>query len=355
MEQNHFLRWMGGGALILIVWIFAPFLKSFFVALLLAMAFSPLHRSLELKIISHERFKPIASLLSASTVTLGLSLIIFLPIVIFLFQLLDSPSNTIAMIRSVGEKIDILPTYLPAYMAWLKDPLEHLIVQAKLHQEAIIAFFAQWFGSGLKTFMSMLGEMAMIVIFFFFLNWYGRSITLFTLPIIPLARSIKREFLGDMMTTTAVVFYTLAGVMMAQGVAFGIFIAFFEGYNPFLLGFMAGISAIIPVVGTALIWVPVAVNEYLRGNIMHALVISLYSWAVMAFFIDNIVKLLILNYINRKLNSGEGRINEFVIFFAIVGGLATFGFWGLILGPAIVAFTITTLRVLRKTNRGGLR
>ncbi|HEX5624073.1 MAG TPA: AI-2E family transporter, partial [Sulfuricurvum sp.] len=162
---------------------------------------------------------------------------------------------------------------------------------------------------------------------------------------------IKREFLEEMTTTTAVVFYTLLGVMAAQGLAFGIFIAFFEGYNPWLLGFLTGIAAIIPIFGTALIWIPIAVNEYFQGHIMNVVIISLYSWAMMAFFIDNIVKLVILNFVNRTLSQAKSRINEFMIFFAIVGGLATFGFWGFLLGPAILAFIVTTLRTLRKTNR----
>jgi predicted PurR-regulated permease PerM len=351
MKQNYFLRWLGWGALALILWLFFPFLKSFFAALLLAMALSPLQRIIQAKINRYERFRVIASLVSASIVTLGLSLIIFMPIVIFLYQLLGHPSDTMAMIRSMTTKIDLLTTYLPSYMGWLSDPLYHLIEQAKVHQESIISFLAQWFGNGLKTFMNMLGEMAMIVVFFFFLSWYGRRITLFFLPIVPLSRSVKRKFLGNMMTTTAVVFYTLAGVMIAQGVAFGVFIAFFEGYNPFLLGFLTGISAIIPIFGTGLVWIPVAVNEYIHGHIMNVLIISLYSWAMMAYFIDNIVKLVILNYVNRTVSNGKDRINEFIIFFAIVGGLATFGFWGIILGPAIVAFAVTTLRTLRKTNR----
>ncbi|MDA3946877.1 MAG: AI-2E family transporter, partial [Helicobacteraceae bacterium] len=50
------------------------------------------------------------------------------------------------------------------------------------------------------------------------------------------------------------------------------------------------------------------------------------------------------------VSNGQNRINQFIIFFAIVGGLATFGFWGVILGPAIIALAITTLRTLRKAN-----
>jgi len=152
----------------------------------------------------------------------------------------------------------------------------------------------------------------------------------------------------------SVVFYTLVGVMIAQGLAFGVFIAFFDGYNAVLLGFFVGIVSIIPLFGTGLVWIPVAVNEYLQGNIFNALIISVYSYFMMTVFIDNIVKLVILNFVNRKISKNKHRINEFIIFFAIVGGLATFGFWGFILGPAIIALAITTLTTLRKANRSSL-
>lgn len=355
MGQNRFLLGMGFLASGLVLWLFFPFIKSFFVAFLLAIATSSIQRSVECRIGRYERLEPFSSFIAAGIVSLALSLVIFLPLSVFLFHLLDNPSGTIQTIRSAAERIDHLSAYLPSYMNWLQAPMDHMITQAKVHQQEIIAYLAQWFGNGLKIFMVMLGEMTMIVVFFFFLSWYGRSLTLFLLPIVPISRALKREFFGEMMTTTAVVFFTFVGVMIAQGLAFGIFIAFFEGYNPYMLGFMTGIAAIIPVVGTALIWIPVAVNEYIHGNIVNAVFISLYSWAMMAFFIDNIVKLVILNYVNRTLSTSKSRINEFVIFFAIVGGLATFGFWGFILGPAIVAFGVTTLRILRKSNRRMLR
>lgn len=355
MENKLFIRFMIFSALGLSLWLFFPFLKSFFVALLLAIVIFPLYRIAEGKISSIGFPDPIASVIAAGIMTLGLSLIMILPISVFLYQLFDQPEKSVAVIRSLSERIDILSGYLPSFLAWMKEPLDTLIALGKAHKDEIITTMAAWLGSGLKTFMAMVWEMVMIVVFFFFLTWYGRSIALFFLPIIPLSRTIKRKFLSDMMTTTAVVFYTFGGVMLAQGLAFGIFISFFEGYNPFLLGFMTGISAIIPVVGTALIWIPVAFNEYFEGNIVNAVVITLYSWAMMAFFIDNIVKLVILNFVNRSVSDGKSRLNEFVIFFAIVGGLATFGFWGFIFGPAIVAYTMSTLRMFRHANRKGRR
>lgn len=351
MENRLFVRFMLFTALGLTFWLFFPFLKSFYLALLLAMVVFPLHRSVETAIRRIPRMERLASVASAGIVTLGLSLILFIPIIIFLYYLFDRPERTISLIRTLGDRIDALPWLLPSFLAWLQEPLYTFIMFGKVHKDEIMSTMASWLGSGLGTFATMLGEMVMIVVFFFFLTWYGRSIALFFLPIIPLSRTLKREFVTEMMTTTAVVFYTFGGVMMAQGLAFGVFIAFFEGYNPFLLGFMTAISAIIPIVGTALVWIPVALNEFFKGNIANAVIITVYSWAMMAFFIDNIVKLVILNFVNRSLNRENHKMNDFVIFFAIVGGLATFGFWGFVFGPAIVAFTLTTLRMLRKTNR----
>lgn len=351
MRKNSFLRWCAAGAFVFSVWLFFSFLKSFAVALLLAMALYPLHQILQLRIKKYGSLEVVSQVTSAAILTLGLSVIIFLPITLFLYHLLDNPTNIVEAIRKAGEMTDTLSTQLPSYLAWLKDPLDTLAHQVNSHKDEIIVYLVGWLQNGLKMFLFMVVEMVMIVLFFFFLLWYGRALNLFLLPIIPLGRSIKREFLNEMTKTTAVVFYTLAGVMIAQGLAFGVFIAFFDGYNPLLLGFLAGFSAIIPIVGTALVWVPVAVHEYLQGHIFNAVIISLYSWAMMAFFIDNIVKLLILTFVNRTIGNGKDRINDFVIFFAIVGGLATFGFWGVVLGPAIIAFSITTLRALRKTNR----
>lgn len=354
MEENFFLRWIGFMVFALIVWLFFPFLKSFFVALLMVMVTFPIYHFIETKIKRHKKLKTLAPVLSASIITLAFSLIVFIPIIIFLFHFLSQPADTIKMITSLWGQIDTLSQKLPTYLEWLRTPLDAIISMSETHKEKITAFLVEWLGNGLKTFMMMLGNMTMVVVFLFFLTLYSRRLTLFFIPIIPLARSLKREFFREMTMTVSVVFYTLIGVMITQGLVFGIFIAFFDGYDPLLLGFVTGMVSILPLFGTAFVWVPIAVNEYLQGNTINALIISIYSYAMMAVFVDNIVKLVILNFVSHKLSHNKHRINEFIIFFAIIGGLATFGFWGFILGPAIVALAATTLVTLRKANRSSL-
>ena len=351
MKQHTFLKALGIGAFLVLLWLFAPFLKSFSVALLMAMAIAPLHRYVRAFLERYAFLHKTSDFLSATVVTLLFSLMIFLPLSLFLFQLFEHPASIIETIRTLGNQLNLKSDMLPEYLAWLEEPFEKLVLLTQMHKDEIIAFATKWLGSGLKTFMSMISEMVMIIVFFFFLTLYARPILLFFMPILPLSRMVKRQFLREMSTTIAVVFYTLLGVMLTQGLAFGLFIAFFDGYNALLLGFLAGITSVIPLVGTALVWIPVAIGEYLAGNTLNALIIAVYSWAMMAFFIDNIVKLVILNFVNRSMSGGEVRTHEFIIFFAIVGGLATFGFWGFVIGPALVAFAITTFKTLRKLSR----
>lgn len=354
MNENYFLRWIGFVAFALIIWLFFSFLKSFFVAFLMAMITFPIYHFIEIKIKQYRKLKALASVLSASIITLTFLLIVFIPITLFLFHFLSQPTDTIEMIGSFWGQIDTLNQKLPTYLEWFRTPLDTIISMIETHKEKITALLVEWLGNGLKTFMLMLGNMTMIVVFFFFLTLYGRRLTLYFTPIIPLTRPLKREFFREMTMTVSVVFYTLLGVMITQGLVFGIFIAFFDGYNPLLLGLLTSIVSILPLFGTALVWIPVAINEYLQGNIINALIVSVYSYAMMTIFVDNIIKLVILNFVNRKLSHNKHRINEFIIFFAIVGGLATFGFWGFILGPAIVALAATTLTTLRKANRSSL-
>jgi predicted PurR-regulated permease PerM len=352
--QNSFLRWLGCGILVLVIWLFFPVLKSFFVALLMAIAVAPLHHRLRQFLSHYPLIRTVSPVLSSVIMTLAFSLIVFVPITLFLYTLLSHPSDTLEMVYSIGRQIEAHSKHLPSYLTWALSPIESLIEMSKIHRDEMTTFLASWLGNGLKTFVVMVVNMAIVMVFFFFLSLYGRRIILFLFPIIPLNRSTKRDFLEEMTTTMAVVFYSLTGVMIAQGIAFGIFIAFFDGYNALLLGFLAGIASIIPIVGTALVWIPIAVHEYFQGNTVNAVVIAVYAWIVLAFCIDNIFKLILLNFVNKTLSNGKKRINEFIIFFAIAGGLTTFGFWGFILGPAIIALSLTTLRALRKAHRSDL-
>jgi predicted PurR-regulated permease PerM len=350
MQRNLFVKMMIFTAFILMIWLFFPFLKSFFVAFLLVTAFTPLHDLVDKRLLRTRKFRAYREVISASVMTLALFVVLFVPILFFVYYIATHPAEIMKIAYTFQGQTMRLIGHLPHSLSWMEKAIATLIEKASENQAQIVSTLAVSFGNGLLGFLGALGEMVMIVIFFFFLAWYRRALTLAIAPVIPLRRVVRQEFIKDMISTTAAGFYTLIGVAIAQGLAFGIFIVFFDRYDPWLFGLMIAVTSVIPIVGTALVWIPIAINEFFNGNSVNAMIIIIYSWAMLSFFIDNIVRLIILQQVNHLLSHGRQSIDDFLIFFAIIAGLATFGFWGFILGPAIVAFVVTLLRMLRRNH-----
>lgn len=350
MHLNLFVKIMIFTGFALTVWLFFPFLKSFFVAFLLLTAFSPLQTIVERQLIKIRWMRSYYEPIGASLMTLLLFFVLFVPIIFFVYYAASHPAQLKEIAFTYQTQSMQLISHLPNSFDWVKEIVTTLTRKAGEYQIEIISTLAVSVGNGILGFLGALGEMIMIVIFFFFLAWFRRPLALAIAPIIPVRRCIRQEFVKDMIATTATGFYTLIGVAVAQGLAFGVFISFFQPYDPWLFGLMIAVTSVIPIIGTALIWIPVALNEFINGHNLNALIILIYSWAMLSFFIDNIVRLIILKQINKLLSHGRPAINDFLIFFALIAGLTTFGFWGFLLGPAIVAFVVTLLRMLRRKH-----
>jgi len=87
--------------------------------------------------------------------------------------------------------------------------------------------------------------------------------------------------------------------------------------------------------------------ELSHGNIVSAIIIATYSIVMISIVADTFIKPLIIKYINDTLVKTPTVVNELLIFFAIFAGLTTFGFWGMILGPAITTLFISLLKLYK--------
>ncbi|MCP3900720.1 MAG: AI-2E family transporter [Desulfobacteraceae bacterium] len=119
---------------------------------------------------------------------------------------------------------------------------------------------------------------------------------------------------------------TAAGQGLAGGIAFAIC-----GLQGFFWGAVMGFASLIPVVGTALVWVPAAIFLFITGSIK--LGIFMIIWCVIVVgMIDNFVRPLFM--------SGSADMSGILIFFSILGGLNLFGLAGLLYGPLIFGITM---------------
>ena len=338
MKPQYFLITTAAITLYFLSDLFAPFLKPIIVAVLLAVSTSSIFDIIQSKIKS--------SIITTICMTVILSAVFFVPLVYFIF-------NIVGFVNSIDQEIVInifayVKTFvqdLPDEYASLKEQLIILLEQIDVPDmiQKLIAFSA-FVGKNSATFMI---DMVMILVFYFFINMYKKDLSAYLVELIPLNHEDGETLFQESSNVMSIVLYSILVTAVFEGLLFGIFITFF-GYDGILLGVLYGFASLIPVIGGALMWLPLAIYEIVTGNLSNALIIVSYSIIVISFIADTIIKPMIIKYINLKVVKNPTKINELLIFFSIVAGLSTFGFWGMIIGPAMVTFFISIMQLLKK-------
>jgi predicted PurR-regulated permease PerM len=148
----------------------------------------------------------------------------------------------------------------------------------------------------------------------------------------------------EVSATMEVVFYSIIVTAIFEGILFGLIMSYF-GFNGLLFGVIYGFASLIPIIGGIVIWAPVSLYVWTKVDAQTAIVIASYSIIVISVIADTFIKPMIINFIKEDLLKSTVKINSIVIFFSILAGMSTHGFWGMILGPAITAFLIAITRI----------
>jgi predicted PurR-regulated permease PerM len=182
-----------------------------------------------------------------------------------------------------------------------------------------------------------------IALYYFFLDgdrWRERVVRLFPLP----PADTKMFFERFHRVSVAVVVGNL-GTALAQAAAATLGYFIFGAPVPLIWGAATLFAALIPAVGPALVWLPVALvvgvgHGWLRGSGL-----ALYGLLIIST-VDNVVRPLLTK---RGL-----QLHPLWVFIAVFGGLFAFGFIGLFVGPLMVALTVTVLDVYERHVSGDL-
>jgi predicted PurR-regulated permease PerM len=310
------------------VWyLYTPFLLPIFVASLLALATSNLNKYLERFV----KFKTLRALI----MTLGLGLLFFAPIVYATnasTHIINNFDSTVVdKIIGLKNSVDI-----PDYLGFVKEYIKGLDPQEITKK--IVTF-------GSTTFKKSAGffkDMFLILIFYFFVNLYSKELTKFLKDILPFDKN--SPFFQEISGVMSVVFYSTLLTALLEGALFAIIVMFF-GYDGLLFGILYGFASLIPVIGGLVMWLPVSLYEYASGNISSAIIIAIYSIVVISIIADTFIKPMIIKYVRENITKDATKINEIVIFFSIIAGLTTYGFWGMVIGPAITTFFISLAKI----------
>jgi predicted PurR-regulated permease PerM len=180
----------------------------------------------------------------------------------------------------------------------------------------------------------LLNFFLMLFVLFFLLRDYDKII--YSLRhILPLSRSQEDRLLCEIenVSKSAVMGSFLTAI--AQGFAGGIGM-WIAGFPGLFWGTMMGFASFIPVVGTALIWLPASIYLFATGDTGWA--IFLASWSVIVVgSIDNILRPLLMQ--------GSSGMNTLMIFFSLLGGINYYGLMGIIYGPLVFAIALVLFNI----------
>ena len=336
MKPQHLLIILFGGSLYWMYRLYEPFLLTMLIAALLAISTA----NIQSYFTDLTKSKFFGSLLS----TFLLALLFFAPLGYFLASFSVKLNNIDpAILMRVEISMQDLLDNPPASLLFLKPYIESMVHDFQLKNLTSTAIsYAGTIGSYSAGYIK---NALFVIVFYFFSQYNGESIVQFVKKVVKLEEDDNKLLNYELSSVMSTVFYSILATAMFEGALFGVAIAFM-GYNGILFGIMYGFASLIPVVGGALMWVPFAAYEYSFGNTNGALFIAIYSVVMISIIADTFIKPIIIKEINVRFIKSNLQLNEMVIFFAILAGLATFGFWGMILGPAITSFFLALLKLV---------
>ena len=101
-------------------------------------------------------------------------------------------------------------------------------------------------------------------------------------------------------------------------------------------GVITGFTSFIPVVGTAIVWVPVAVYELVLGNTWQGIFTILFGLLIMGT-VDNVIRFILA----KKMAD----VHPIITVLGVIIGLQYFGILGLIFGPLLISYFVILLKI----------
>jgi predicted PurR-regulated permease PerM len=146
---------------------------------------------------------------------------------------------------------------------------------------------------------------------------------------------LRGKLWRHLIDVTRAVFMGIGLTALVQGFLLGVGFAIAGLPSPLVFGVLGALFALVPVVGTAIIWVPATLWLMLQGEPGYALFIA--GWGIIAVgSVDNFLRPILI--------SGRVEVPTLAVFIGVMGGLSAFGFVGLFLGPIVLGLLVALFR-----------
>ncbi len=320
-------------------WILWPFFGAIFWAAVLAVLFAPVNRRIE------RRLGKRPSLAALATLAIILVMVI-LPSALVTATLLKEAygvyerfqSGEIDFGRYFKQVLDVLP-------AWVTGLLDTLgltslgAVQEKLSQgmaKGIQVVAGQALNVGQNTLDFVVSFFIMLYLLFFLLR-DGAGLSRRVRRAIPLPEALQRDLFGKFATVVRATMKGTIVVALVQGALGGLIFWILGVQAPVLWAVVMAFLSLLPAVGTALVWAPVALYLLVSGSVWQGVVLIAYGVLVIGL-VDNVLRPILVGK--------DTRMPDYVVLIATLGGMAIFGLNGFVIGPVVAALFIASWDVV---------
>ena len=314
-------------------WILLPYAGAIFWGVILAIVFAPVYRWVLAKTKGR-------ATLASILVLLLIVVMVILPLSLISAALVNQAASVVEMVRAgditvagfFGKVMDVLPGWVVnlldrfnlTNLASLQDKLTAGASQVSQ------AVAVKAINIGMYTF-DFLTSLGILLYLLFFLLRDGAALTARIRAAIPLSRKYKQRLFNNF---TTVIRATVKGnilIAIAQGALGGLIFWFLDVRAALLWGVLMAFLSLLPAIGAALVWAPVAVYFLATGSIWQGVTLIAFGVLVIGL-VDNLLRPVLVGK--------DTRMPDYVVLLSTVGGMALFGLHGFVIGPIVAAMFI---------------
>ncbi|MBD3359502.1 MAG: AI-2E family transporter [Candidatus Buchananbacteria bacterium] len=325
--------------LYLLFLIFRPFLREIIFAAILATILHPWYQKLLSKLKGHAN-------ITAFIMSFLILLLIIIPLMnvgYFLAQQsIEAYQNAQQVFKNFPQQIngEILSVFNlnKEYISIIQEIAFDIVSYLR-------DLLVDWASSFVKTTSQLVGSLVLVILTTFFIFRDGNKILQYLRELTPLPGKYDKLIFEKFKDVSYSVILGEFGAALAQTILalIGFIIV---GLPSFILALLIFLTAFIPYIGTIIIWLPVIAYLFLTGQLWQGLFLIIWSIVVVGLS-DNVIRPYLIK--------GKIKVHPLVVFFSIIGAIVVFGFWGVVIGPLIVAMAVVIFDIYKlefiKTNK----
>jgi predicted PurR-regulated permease PerM len=156
--------------------------------------------------------------------------------------------------------------------------------------------------------------------------------------VMPLRREQSEAIIARTQEVVSASVYGVVSIAALQGFLGGLAFWTLGVPSPLLWAVLMTFVCMIPVLGSFLVWGPIAIFLAVRGQWGKAIALAIWGGLVIS---------LVDNFLRPRLIKNQTRLHELFVFFSVLGGISVFGLLGIVLGPVVLAITLGLLQTFR--------